>query len=363
MDDIVIVDMAALTALGDLNETWQGLLAGRSGLVDSPFPGPLGKCKVGPVPGLSEEKGMLPSLVALLERLAAMFPDMERDCLVVAGSTKGAVDELLAHGSPWSGQPWDLGRLVADAFGVRRQGEVVSAACASGTIAIINGIQQLLTREADVVTAVGIDLVSRFVVNGFLRLQALASGHCRPFDRERDGLCLGEGAAALVLMRFEDAKQHDRRILARIKGWGAACDAVHITAPCRQAGGLLAAIRQAIGENCKKVGAINGHGTGTIYNDAMEMHAFSTLWPDGIPFHSVKGGIGHCLGAAGVIETALAVKALEAECIPPTVGLRAPEQGMAMLDGQQAQPLLKPSILTCNSGFGGINAALLLDRP
>ena len=93
------------------------------------------------------------------------------------------------------------------------------------------------------------------------------------------------------------------------------------------------------------------------------MKAFRETWQSGVPFHSVKGAIGHCLGAAGVIEAAIAVKSLTKGVIPPTVGLRQPDGGCAGLDGEKAQNLLSPSILSCNSGFGGINAAVLFNQP
>jgi 3-oxoacyl-(acyl-carrier-protein) synthase len=110
------------------------------------------------------------------------------------------------------------------------------------------------------------------------------------------------------------------------------------------------------------VGGINAHGTGTVFNDAMEMYAFSQLWATPPPFHSVKGAIGHCLGAAGIIESAIAIKSLHEGKIPPTVGLERPEARIAkVIAGEAALPLTSGSILTCNSGFGGINAALLFD--
>ena len=166
----------------------------------------------------------------------------------------------------------------------------------------------------------------------------------------------------MLLCTTEEAHKRDWPVLAQITGWGAACDATHITAPDRKARGLIAAIKKAT-DNCRRpVGAINAHGTGTQYNDAMETYAFTTLWgKNHPPFHSVKGAIGHCLGAAGVIEAVLSVESLKRGLIPPSVGLATPEFGTSHVTGQRPLALYHPSILTCNSGFGGINASILME--
>ncbi|MFN2369312.1 MAG: hypothetical protein ABR605_10285 [Desulfurivibrionaceae bacterium] len=140
-------------------------------------------------------------------------------------------------------------------------------------------------------------------------------------------------------------------------------DAGHITAPCREATGLLRALDLCTEGGSQPVGAVNAHGTGTRFNDAMEIKAFRHHLAGGIPVHSVKGAIGHCLGAAGVIEAALAVKSLAEGRIPPTVGLVEPDPEMINPAGARPFDLVYPSILSCNSGFGGINAALLLHSP
>jgi 3-oxoacyl-(acyl-carrier-protein) synthase len=168
----------------------------------------------------------------------------------------------------------------------------------------------------------------------------------------------------MLLCATEEAHKRNWPILAQITGWGAACDAVHITAPDREASGLIAAIKKATDNCCRQVGAINAHGTGTRHNDAMEIFAFTTLWGrNNPPFHSVKGAIGHCLGAAGVIEAVLSVESLNKGLIPPSVGLTIPEPGIGHVTGQKPLALDHPSILSCNSGFGGINTSILITKP
>jgi len=196
-------------------------------------------------------------------------------------------------------------------------------------------------------------------------LQALSHTVCRPFDRHRDGLVLGEGAAVVLLSHAEPAggAGEDSMPMGLLSGWGISCDAVHITAPARDARGLVSAIRSATLGVTRTVGAINAHGTATVYNDAMELLAFKQIWQMGeIPvFHSVKGSLGHCLGAAGVIEACMSLKSLAAGFIPPTAGLREPQEQGMNASGDTALPLGHQSVLSCNSGFGGINAAVLLE--
>jgi 3-oxoacyl-(acyl-carrier-protein) synthase len=362
MSRVVIAAVAALTALGDLEETWQDLLAGRSGLAPDRLPDPLDQYPVGVVPGLRGAWGSASRQEQLYRLLLEKVPELPPDTGLVLATTKGAVDELLG-GAPglWPGQPWDLAAEIASFAGLRGGIATVSAACASGTIALIRAAQTI--RDGLGPTAVlvfGLDLLSVFVTSGFARLQALTPGKCRPFDRNRDGLVLGEGCAAVLVASAAAARQRRWPVLAEIDGWGVSGDAGHITAPCREARGLLRALSLCTARGSRPVGAVNAHGTGTRFNDAMEIKGFRLGLPADTPYHSLKGGIGHTLGAAGVIEAAIAVKSLESGIIPPTVGLEEAEAGSGLVSGREALELRHPSIVSCNSGFGGINAALRL---
>jgi len=361
---IVVAAAAAVTAFGDLEETWQGLLAGRSALAPGPLDGPLGKWPVGAVRGLRGRAGLDARQEELVNLVLGGLPEIPADSGLVLSTTKGAVDELLVEGSgDWPGQPWSLGRRIADAGGLKGPVSTVSAACASGTLAIIDAAQRLRgENDEKAVLVFGIDILSNFVVSGFARLHALAKEKCHPFDRQRAGLSLGEGAAALLLTTADEAGRRNWPVLAEVSNWGVSCDAGHITAPCRDASGLLRALDICTGNGRVRVGAVNAHGTGTRFNDAMEIKAFRRAWGDSVPFHSVKGAIGHCLGAAGVIEAAVAIKSLEAGLVPPTVGLEEPDQELSGVTGERSQQLDVPSILSCNSGFGGINAAVLFGK-
>lgn len=359
--EVVIIDSGLVCAAGNQDECWQRLLAGESALK------PLGlsdlHCHVGQIRNIEEDIGSKARLVTLIRhglRQLQPITDLAQTHLLVA-TTKGAADESLLDATKENhGLAWQVAGIIAGEIGPIAHQTTVSAACASGTVALIQASQMIERDEAKQVLVVGIDILSRFVLAGFTQLQALATGPCRPFDKDRNGLCLGEGIGLMLLTSKEIANQRNDTALAAMQGWGIACDANHITAPCRQASGLRSALRQATANGTRAVGAINAHGTGTIHNDAMEITAFQNIWDDTPPpFHSVKGAIGHCLGAAGVIEACLTVQALRAGEIPGTVGLVHPADFPDRL-GDRRQKITSPAIISCNSGFGGINAAILL---
>lgn len=188
---------------------------------------------------------------------------------------------------------------------------------------------------------------------------------CRPFDQARNGLILGEGAAALLLMNSSRARREGFRPLARIRGWGAANDAVHLTAPARDGRGLIKACRRALRRaelDPEDLAAINAHGTGTIHNDDMELHAFGEIFRRRRPCHSVKGALGHTLGAAGALETVIALDCLRHGLLPPTTGLEKCAPRAAVRLSSAPQEFSGPRLLLCNSGFGGVNAALILEK-
>lgn len=357
---IIVAHGQIVTALGDRQQTWQGLCQGRTGLRPLQPPGfhdpwPVALC------ALDGELGSPRRLASLLEALLATVPALPARTPVICATTKAAPDELLAGAPDLVAQAPHLAALLRRRLAWAGEVETVSAACASGTLAIMQAAMRLEAGECQAVLVVGLDLVSRFVLAGFASLQALSASGCRPFDARRDGLSLGEGGGWLLLATLEGAGELGLAPSARLAGWGTACDATHITAPCRYGSGLIAALQQATRQGRLPVGAINAHGTGTLYNDAMELTAFTHQWQSPPPVYSVKGALGHCLGGAGVIESVLCLDSLASGHIPPTTGFRAGADSMVPISGTACQPLLAPSILTCNSGFGGINAAILFE--
>ncbi|GAB4335768.1 MAG: beta-ketoacyl-[acyl-carrier-protein] synthase family protein [Desulfobulbaceae bacterium] len=363
----VITGCGALTALGDLDNTWDGLMAGRSGLRPTAIPGiptvyPMGRVDL-PGVGYGSARRLAMLLDHSIGRFAADAP-LPPDCDLIVSTTKGAADELLDNPEDPRGQPWQLAEMIAGQAGCTGHLQTVSAACASGAIALIQAASRIIHGESASVLVVGVDLLSRFVTAGFDALKGMSETPCAPFDRERTGLSLGEGVGYLVVQEAQAARDAGRIPLAAVSGWGISCDATHITAPSRTADGLIRVIEQATAGGTIPVGAINAHGTGTVYNDAMELTAFRSCWPDGAPpVHSVKGALGHCLGAAGVIEAAIAVRSLREQVIPPCVGFHAGEDGANNISGTAPLPLAADTIFTCNSGFGGINAGIVLTQP
>jgi 3-oxoacyl-[acyl-carrier-protein] synthase II len=240
-------------------------------------------------------------------------------------------------------------------------------ACASATHAVALAADWVGSGRADVVLAGGTDLLCRFVVAGFNCLRATAPV-ARPFDRDRRGLVLGEGAAVVVVEDAAHAARRAARPRARLLGVGAAGDAVHMTAPDREGAGASRAIVAALadaGIAPDAIGFVSAHGTGTPYNDAMEARAIARVFgPGRVPVNSIKGAIGHTLGAAGAFETVLCVRVLEAGVIPPTAGLDTVDPACAVLDlvRGEARRRSMDMALSTSSGFAGTNAALVLGR-
>ncbi len=348
-----------LTSLGDLETTWQNLVLGKSGLIPTPSPVVTTDYPLGIIPGMSGKGGSLMRLQSLLDSLLTPIPDLPKRCHLIVATTKGAVDELMVPHTTEEGQPWSVAEHVKKSVGLAGETMTVSAACASGTLAIIQGAMRIATGEWNHALIVGVDLVADFILAGFDSLKALSPRGAKPFDQNRDGLSLGDGGGWLLLSSKEHLHEVTDSPLAWLESWGLSCDATHITAPCRNGSGLKLVFEQIRKASDHRMGGVNAHGTGTLFNDAMELLVFKEKCKN-LPLCSVKGAIGHSLGAAGVIEALLSVKSLQNNFLPPTVGLTTPAEGGALLSGKECLPLAHPSIVSCNSGFGGINAAIYL---
>jgi 3-oxoacyl-[acyl-carrier-protein] synthase II len=368
-----VTDAAVVTPFGDdLNALWLAVLAGKSAIR------PVRRFAVsGYQAGIASWIEDLASINnrsmghRLTARLLHQLAPLPADTLLITATTKSGIDNLerMRRGVP--ADPADV--LPAGWFDdVRRrlkltdEGFNISAACASSTIALAQGAELIASGYTDAVLVCCMDLVTEFVFAGFSALQALSPAPCRPFDRDRDGLSLGEGAAALLLMNEEQARREGRSHLGTLLGWGAANDATHITAPARDGCGLRQAVVKALdiaGRNADEIAAVCAHGTGTVYNDLMELNAFEQIFGNRqLPIFSIKGSIGHTLGAAGGIEAAVGLRTLGEQTTPPTVGFSNPERGAKNKVSFKPLPFSGDCLLTTNSGFGGINAALILGK-
>ena len=369
----VITHASTVSALSDsLDGLWRGLLAGNTAI------GPVNRFPVknysagiaGCIQGLNPSGGGS-MLHSLCDRLFRNWETVPADTLLITATTKAGIDNLekVSTGNAADIQdilPSSLPAIVSEKLGLDSRGFNVSAACASSTIAVAQAAALISAGCADVVLVCCLDMVTEFIFSGFSALRALSPLPCRPFDRDRNGLSLGEGAAALMLMSRKRAKQDHRIPVGTIHGWGIANDATHITAPARDGSGLIQAISRALqvsGIPADEIHAVCAHGTGTIYNDLMELTAFKQIFENRkVPVFSIKGAIGHTLGAAGGIEVAVGMKTLSCQVAPPTIGLRTPmDEAMGWVSTEPIS-FSGDYLLTTNSGFGGINAALILGK-
>ena len=250
----------------------------------------------------------------------------------------------------------------------------ILGACASGTIAVGLAREWLRAGACDIALCGGFDAVSVFVASGFEALRAVCTdGAPRPFRVGRDGLALGEGAAVMALVRDDDAALasmtdalRDTRRGARgfVAGFGASCDAVHLTAPDREGRGLARAAQQALDDaGSPRIDLVSAHGTATVFNDASETQALAAVLGSRlaeVPIHALKGGVGHTLGAAGALETLAALHAMKLGIAPASAGTGIIDGGVRVLD--RAEKHEAGAALKLSAAFGGANAALVLTR-
>ena len=270
------------------------------------------------------------------------------DTLLILATTVGAID-LLESGTACDTTAFLL-EQAKQIFGLR-SGILVSAACASGQTAVTMAMEQLAAENCRHALVIGCDIASEFVTTGFSALGACTKTICRPYDASRDGLTLGEAAAALLLTRSGDG-------FGKIIRTAENCDAAHITAPDLKGTFLQQAIRQALGREIP--GGIIGHGTGTIYNDQAEIAALHQVFPEkSPPLFSLKGNYGHTLGATGVLQIVLGLEFARRKELPPQAGLLKPMPG-AEVSGEMRK-IGSGKLLSLTVGFGGLNSAILLE--
>ena len=325
-------------------------------------------CCAGTVEGLKYHEG--DSLVMqMLTDLFVNSGDIPVDSDLLVATTKGEIDLLeaaLLQGRKQISENSQAAFLekVRRLARVNSAGTIISAACSSAAVAAARAAAMIRSGRSDCVLVVACDSVTEFVFSGFSSLMALEKIAAMPFDKNRSGLSLGEAAAFVLLMSEHRARKENREVLGEVLGWGVADDANHMTGPSRLSEGLVLAIGKALSSArlCEgDVGFISAHGTGTVYNDSMEIRAFNAVFREKKPAYSIKGGIGHTMGAAGLVELIIAMKALREGKVPPTVNLREADSGAEGWVSAVSCPLQGNSVaLMTNAGFGGINSALVL---
>lgn len=263
---------------------------------------------------------------------------------------------------------------VSIQFGLKGKSLNVVTACASGTNTIGEAFRSIQYGEADVMVAGGTEgSVSPIGIAGFTSLTALSSEsdptRCSiPFDKERSGFVMGEGAGVVVLEELEHAKRRGAKIYAEVAGYGCSSDAYHITSPAEDGAGAARAMTNAMqdaGVSPEDVTYINAHGTATHLNDLFETRAIKLAFGDhakNLKINSTKSMIGHLLGAAGAVEFVACVKEIEENYVHATVGYRTPDEELDLDYCKEAVEMEVPYALSNSLGFGGHNASLLLKK-
>ncbi|RMZ90732.1 hypothetical protein DV736_g2031, partial [Chaetothyriales sp. CBS 134916] len=422
MRKVVVTGLGAVSPLGvGVRRTWSRLLAGQSGIVSTGSLGPDFAALPSQVAGLVATKPSTPGhwnaldhlsrtelrqtakfaqygLAAVAEALEdagfkeghGLDPEMTGVCL---GSGIGNLEELYdtsiayAEGRNYRKiHPLFVPRLLINLgaghvslrYGLKGPNHAVTTACTTGAHSIGDAARFIQVGEADVMIAGGAEsCIHPLAIGGFARSRSLATEFngrpaeaSRPFDKDRDGFVIGEGAACVVLEELEHAKQRGSRIYAELSGYGCSADARHLTAPQEDGAGALLAMQKALRQARiapEKVDYINAHATSTPLGDAAENKAIKTLMlgeggrmrAADVNVSSSKGAIGHLLGASGAIEAIFSILALYEGVLPPTINLtsRTAEFDCNYVPNE-AQEHNVGAVLTNSFGFGGTNASL-----
>jgi 3-oxoacyl-[acyl-carrier-protein] synthase-1 len=291
---------------------------------------------------------------------------------IVAGSSTGGIAEteeaykhFLRESRPPEGYTFDrysfdsLVQFLEQATGASGPRFVVSTACASSAKALASAQRLLTLGLVDAALVVGADSLCRTTLHGFGGLKILSAEPCRPFDLHRDGISIGEGAAALLLERDGPGWVH-------LLSVGESADAHHVTAPHPEGLGASSAMSlalEAAGLAPEDIDYVNAHGTGTRVNDQVESDAIAKLFGSGVPVSSTKGFTGHLLGAAGATEAVLTIDALVRGVLPANVGLSVPDPGVPLRLVDRPAPANARRALSNSFAFGGCNAAVIVGEP
>lgn len=285
----------------------------------------------------------------------------DADTLFILSTTKGNIEliegveadeEIRSRVSLFN-----TAKIIAEHFGFKNKPVVVSNACISGVLSVVIAKRLLQSGKYKHAVICGADVLSKFVISGFQSLNAMSKNPCKPFDKNRDGINLGECAATIILTT---EKSLSKNIL--VNGGASTNDANHISGPSRTGLELSFAVKEVMKESkvvVDDLSFISAHGTATLFNDEMEAKAFSNASLSQIPLHSLKGNFGHTLGAAGVLESIFTYQSLLEEVVLPsknfeTLGVSENINVSVGLTRSNKNHALKTA-----SGFGGCNAAVI----
>ena len=262
----------------------------------------------------------------------------------------------------------DSTEKIAEACGIRDYVTTISTACSSSANSILLGSRLIENGILDRALVGGVDCLTLFTLNGFNSLMILDRNGCKPFDEERNGLTLGEGAGFLVLESERVVAKTDKKVMGKVTGYANACDAFHQTASSPEGDGAFLSMQKALlkaGLEPDQIDYINAHGTGTKNNDLSEGKAIERLFGNSVPpCSSTKSFTGHTLGAAGGIEAVFCVMALEQQCIWPNLNFTRKMNELHFLpvtDMRNNMPVR--NVLSNSFGFGGNNTSLIFSKP
>ncbi|WP_426475311.1 beta-ketoacyl synthase N-terminal-like domain-containing protein [Chryseobacterium balustinum] len=376
--EIYITDYNCVTPLGfDVQSNWKALLEGKSGVAlhkvidnhDTFFISKIDSEKLeiefkrffdsAQNDNFTRlEKMFLLSLKPLIER-----HQISDETAFILSTTKGNISLLKNKKDlPESVYLSNLAQKLADFFGFKTKPIVVSNACVSGVMAISvakNMIQAGKYKDAFVVAG---DEISEFVISGFNSFQAIGSEPCKPYDKNRNGINLGEATAALYIT--SELNQNEK-FKFKVLGDSAINDANHISGPSRTGDGLFASIQNAMKEanvSVEQIDFISAHGTATLYNDEMEAIAFNRMELQNVPLNSMKGYYGHCLGASGLLESIISMESALHNTLIPSKNFEEMGVSQDLKIIKENQPAEIKYILKTASGFGGCNAAIVLEK-
>jgi len=298
-------------------------------------------------------------LIKILQNLSAQIDPScisSDKTIVIISSTKGDLDRNIAD-------PFEPSlSAIVQKFKLANQPIVVSNACISGVLAINAANNYIESGFYEHAIVIGCDVISDFVLFGFQSLFAVSAEPCAPFDKNRNGISLGEGCSAVVLSKTKEIFKNAP--LALLSGTSAN-DANHISGPSRTGEGLYRTVKKTLEQNdisADSIDFISAHGTATVFNDEMEAIAFDRLGMSTVPLNSLKGYFGHTLGAAGVIETAISMQMMRNDLLVKSLGYSEPGTSNSLNITTENQSSEINTILKTASGFGGCNASLVLRK-
>jgi 3-oxoacyl-[acyl-carrier-protein] synthase II len=408
MRKVVVTGIGVLTSVGDgIDEFWTSLKSGKSGITGvTRFDcSDIASKVASEITKFNPEDFMDPKEVRRNDRYAQLAlaathyaladANLSRDEIVpdrtgvLVGSGIGGMETIekqmttLIERGPRRVSPFMIPSLIANIAGgiiaidLGAQGPNFSivSACASGSHAIGEAFEMIRRGATDMIFAGGSEAaVTRIGFAGFSSMKAMSTNFnddpsraSRPFDAQRDGFVMGEGAGVLVLETKENAEKRGARIYAEIVGYSATCDAFHVTTPDVESKALTQCMNQALAVaqvEASSVNYVNAHGTSTSYNDRSETVALKNVFGEyaknGLQVSSTKSMTGHLLGAAGAIEAAAACKAIEENVIPPTINYEEPDPDCDLdYVPNEARDSDVSVAMSNNSGFGGHNASLV----